>query len=438
MSWRRWSVLVLLVLLASCGGAPATSVEPAVEPAVAAPNAQPSGPIGFMVFGDPAEKAAYETLVEAFKRRRPGIDVQMIHIPSQNDYRKRLGADFAAGTPADVVLINYRRYAPYAAKGALEPLGPYLAQSELIKEDDFYPEALTPFRWNGELICIPQNLSSLVVYYNKRLFDEARLAYPQAGWSWDDFVATAQGLTKDTDGDGKIEQYGVGTSVEAIRAIPFIWQSGGEIVDNSERPTALTLDRPAARTAIQWFVDLQVKHHVAPDAVQEEAEDSESRFLNGRLGMLFNSRRGVPTYREISGFEWDVAPLPTGEQAATMLHADAYCLPAASKQKAAAWAFIEFANSTEGQGIIAQSGRTVPSIEAVATSPAFLDPEALPRSSQVFLDVIPQTRAVPVMATWPDIEDQLTAELQRAFYGQASVEEAIAAAQANTRRFFAP
>lgn len=160
--------------------------------------------------------------------------------------------------------------------------------------------------------------------------------------------------------------------------------------------------------------------------------------MNGRLGMLFNSRRGVPTYREISGFEWDVAPLPTGEQAATMLHADAYCLPAASKQKAAAWAFIEFANSTEGQGIIAQSGRTVPSLEAVATSPAFLDPEALPRSSQVFLDVIPQTRAVPVMATWPDIEDQLTAELQRAFYGQASVEEAIAAAQANTRRFFAP
>ena len=57
---------------------------------------------------------------------QPQIDVNLVHIPDQGDYRKRLGADFAAGTPADIVLINYRRYAAFAAKGVLEPLAPYL------------------------------------------------------------------------------------------------------------------------------------------------------------------------------------------------------------------------------------------------------------------------------------------------------------------------
>jgi multiple sugar transport system substrate-binding protein len=426
---RALYILALAGLLVGCGGAaPAASTD-----------GEPAGRVRFMVFGDPAEKAAYETLAAAFEERRPAIDVELQHIPSQADYRQRLGADFAAGTPADVVLINYRRYAPFAARGALEPLGPYLDKSELISTEAFYPEALGPFIWEGALICIPQNLSSLVVYYNKNLFDQAGLPYPADSWTWDEFVATAKALTRDLDGDGASDQYGLGTVVEAIRVAPIIWQSGGALVDDEVSPTRLAIDTQEARAAIQWFVDLQMRHRVVPDAAAEEAEDSESRFLNGRTAMLLNSRRGVPTYREIEGFDWDVAPLPRGAQPATVLHADAYCLPAVSENKPAAWAFIEFANSSEGQALIARTGRTVPSLRAVAESEAFLDSQAKPQHSKVFLDVIPQTRAVPVLAAWPEIEEALTTELQRAFYGQTSVDEAIATAiERSERHFSAP
>jgi multiple sugar transport system substrate-binding protein len=425
---RALCSFILAGLLTGCG--PAAPVTPE--------GGEPAGRVRFMVFGDPAEKAAYETLVTAFEERRPAIDIELQHIPSQADYRQRLGADFAAGTPADVVLINYRRYAPFAARGALEPLGPYLEKSELISPEAFYAESMGPFTWEGTLMCIPQNLSSLVVYYNKNLFDQAGLPYPSDSWSWDEFVATASALTRDLDGDGASDQYGLGTVVEAIRVAPFIWQSGGALVDEAG-PSRLAIDTPEAKAAFQWFVDLQVKHKVVPDAAAEKAEDSESRFLNGRTAMLLNSRRGVPTYREIEGFDWDVAPLPRGAAPATVLHADAYCLPAVSQNKPAAWAFIEFANSSEGQAIIARTGRTVPSLRAVAESEAFLDPQARPQRSKVFLDVIPHTRAVPVMATWPEIEEILTNELQRAYYGQASVDEAIATAiERSERHFTAP
>jgi multiple sugar transport system substrate-binding protein len=395
-----------------------------------------SQPVSFMIFGDPAEKAAYEELVTSFMAKRPDIEVKLTHIPGQSDYRKRLAADFAAGTPADVTLINYRRYAGFAAKNVLEPLGPYLDKSTVIKAGDFYTEAMKPYEWEGTLMCLPQNLSSLVVYYNKNLFDAAGISYPSDDWTWDDLVTAAKALTKDTDNDGATDQFGLGTEASIFRLAPMIWQNGGDIVDDPVNPRKLTLDTPAAKEALQWFINLQVVHKVIPDKVNEASEDSESRFQNGRLGMFLNSRRGVPAYREITTFGWDVAPLPTGKQKAGILHADAFCMAKATQDKASTWAFIEYAMSAEGQTILAKSGRTVPSMKSVANSPAFLDPALAPSRSNVFLDGIAHIRAVPVMESWVDIEGTVGKELERGFYGDATVDEVIEAATQNTVDFF--
>jgi multiple sugar transport system substrate-binding protein len=181
-----------------------------------------------------------------------------------------------------------------------------------------------------------------------------------------------------------------------------------------------------------------VRHQVAPDATAEAAEDSESRFINGRLAMYLNSRRGVPTYRQITDFEWDVAALPQQRRAAGILHSDAYCMAGATHDKASAWRFIEFANSPAGQTIVARSGRTAPSLRAVAESPAFLDPSLSPRNSRAFLDTLPVMRGVPILRNWVDIEDLASAEIERAYYGYANVDEAIQAALVRTKEYFTP
>jgi multiple sugar transport system substrate-binding protein len=399
--------------------------------ACAAPG--PSGRVSFMVFGDPAELKAYQTLVSAFEQKTPDIQIDLIHIPSQGDYRTRLAADFAAGVPANIVLINYRSYAGLAAKGVLEPIGPYLAASRVIQEADFYPEAIQPFTYRGTLTCLPQNVSSLVVYYNKNLFDAAGQPYPQADWTWDDFVKTAQALTADTNGDGQPDQYGLGTEVSLIRVAPFIWQNGGELV-STPIGSSLNIDTAAAKAVLQWFVDLQVRHHVVPDAAAEKSEDSETRFMNGRTAMFLDSRRITPTFREITTFDWDVAPLPShGQGPATILHSDAECLTTVTPNKAAAWKFMEYANSIEGQTILAATGRIVPSLKVVAESAAFLDPNARPKNSRVWLDVIPAIRSVPILKNWADVEDIFGAELERAFYQGAAVDDVTQAIIERTR-----
>jgi multiple sugar transport system substrate-binding protein len=392
--------------------------------------------ISFMVFGDPAELAAYQTLVDAFQTRYPDIEVELRHVASQGDYQKQLVTAFSAGAEPDVMLINYRRFLQFAAPGGLEAVGPYLDQSEVVHAADFYPQALEAFQWDGKTWCVPQNISSLVVYYNRALFDAAGMAYPKAGWTWDDFLNTARALTRDLDGDHQIDQYGAGISPELFRLAVFIWQNGGDLVDDLQKPTRLTLDSPEALDAFQWFVDLQLSEHVVPDAAGEQTESSEDRFMNGRTAMFFNSRKGVPTYRTISALNWDVAPLPVGVSAAGILHSDAYCMSAGAEDKESAWTLIEFANSVEGQTIMAGTGRTVPSLIRVAESPAFLDPQQLPASSQVFLDAIPLLRRVPLLPRWPTIEEAASSEIERAFYGQVTVQEAAQTAISTTFPYF--
>lgn len=396
-----------------------------------------SSTVSFTVSGDAAEYAAYETLVAAFEAAHPEIDVTLTHIPSAGDYSAKLVTDFAAGTPPDVSLLNYRRVPAFAAAGQMEPLGPYLDKSELIAREDFYPITIDAFTWQGDILCIPQNVSSLVVYYNRDLFAAAGVAEPADDWTWDDFVNTAVTLTRDSDGDGTIDQYGAGIEPSLYRLAPFVWQNGGRLVDDPANPTQLGLTRLPSLQALEWFVALQTVHHVVPDRTAEAAIDSETRFIQGTTAMFFDSRRGTPTFREAADFDWDIAPLPRGQEAAGILHSDAYCLSAAAKDKDAAWSLIEFANSPEGQTIIAGTGRTVPSLRAIAESDAFLDPAARPSRSQVFLDSVDHLQIVPLISTWEDIESTASEEIERAFYGDITAEEAAILARDRTEEYFA-
>lgn len=429
------SIVVWLLgafILSACNPA-ATEAPAATEEATSGETSEevqgPPQTINFMITGTPEEQAAYETLIAGYKSTVSNVEVILNNVPD-DEFEQKLATMFSASAPPDIFLMNFRNIGVYASEGALYPLDTLIASSDAMKPDDFYPAALKAFTYNGGLQCLPQNLSSPVMYYNKALFDAAGVAYPQAGWTWDDFVATARALTKDTDGDGTTDQYGFGTSVQAMRLAPFVWQNGGDFLDDYANPTKLTLDSPEAREAITWFANLQLVEHVMPDVIAEEAASSSNRFVAGTLGMFMNSRVAVPTFRTIEGFEWDAAPLPVGKQPASVLHSDGFCVPTESAKDPnhlnAIWNFIEYAFSATGQSLLAETGRTVPSRAAIAESKAFLG-SVPPANNQAWLDAAEYMRAFPILPQWTAIEGIITNELKRAVYGNATVDEAIQA-----------
>lgn len=394
-----------VLTLAACGGAGGKA-----------------GTITLQVSGDPEETAVYRELVAEYEKRGSG-KVRLVEVGDPGDHIQKLSTGFAADRPPEVFLVNYRNFAPFAARGGIDAAGPRLDRSKALRREDYYPEPLEAFTYRGVLQCMPQNVSSLVVYYNRDLFEQAGVPLPKRGWSYEDLRQAARRLTGPPVKTA-VRQYGVGLDPGIVRLGAFVWSAGGDLVDDPANPTRFTIDTPEGRRGLQAFLDLQGGDRSAPFEEEVDAKGLDARFLDGELAMFFSSRREVPVFRTIKKFEWDVAPFPVIERPATMLHSDAYCV-AKGDRADDAWRFVEFAESEAGQRIVARSGRIVPSLKRVAQSPDFLDPSKPPRSSQVFLDAIPTMRRLPVASTWPEIEDASDLAIKRAYYTELTVDEAL-------------
>ncbi len=373
--------------------------------------------IEFQVSGEPEEIAVYDALANAYMEEHPDVTVEVIESAEKSDHLARLSTSFAAGKPPDAFLLNFREYSQFAARGALEPAGP-LVEEAGVNFDDYYEAPLEAFTYDDALQCMPQNISSLAVYYNRGVFEKLSVEEPPKEWSWEEFQQTAKQLTR-----GDVD--GVGFEPSIIRLAPFVWSNGGELVDDVDAPQHFTLENTEDKQALQFLLDLVRNDKVVPTEEEVAAQDLETRFETGKLGMFLSSRVDTPRFREVSGLDFDVAPLPVADEPSNILHSDAYCMARDSDEKEEAAAFITYAVSEQGQILTARGGRTVPSLKSVSTSPAFLDPTQAPSRAQVWIDAIPHLQRTPVITTWPEIEDRTEEVLTSAFYDDMSTEEAV-------------
>ncbi len=294
------------------------------------------------------------------------------------------------------------------------------------------------FRFDGKLTCLPQNISSLVVYYNKDMFEEAGVAEPKAGWKWDDMVAAAKKLTKDRTATARPRS----TASESKRRSSASRRSSGRTAAkssttmSSRHTSRWTRPRPRRRSSgLLPAAPRREGRARATKRSRPRTTRPASRTAEWRWCM--SSRRATPTFRTDQGLRLGhrAASRSTREQAG-ILHSDAYCMTKASENKEAAWSFMEYALGPEGRQIVAKSGRTVPSLKSVAESEAFLDPTAKPANSQVFLDTIPVIRQVPSISTWPEIEDAAKPILEEGFYKGEGVPAVVGELRAATDPIF--
>ncbi len=394
---RTLVLIGFIGLLAACGKSPG------------------SAPVRLQVFGDPLEIKAYQDLIEAYRAKHPAAKIELIAVGKQKDHMAKLATSFAAGDAPEIFILNFRRFGQFAAKGVLEPLGPAMQARGLWNESEFYPQPVEAFQYDGVQQCLPQNASSLVVYWNKKLFAQARLEAPKPDWTMRDLLTAAfkiQAFARTQEGKGV---YGLGLDPTLIRLAPFIWSFRGELVNDLRQPTRITLDG-AAPLALSFVKSLIQRYRVVPPLAAYKAETHEARFVRGGLGMLLDSRRLTTTLRAHRELDWDVAPFPRLGAPVSVLHADGYCMAKSTRDPTAATDFIAFALGEEAQALLTKNGRLVPSRISVAQSPAFLDPTQPPASAQVFLDAIPQLRRTPNIAEWHEIETKADTLLEEWFY----------------------
>src|SRR5690554_3440622 len=140
---------------------------------------------------------ALEDLIADFEATHEGITIDYTFVP-YGDYFVRLQTDFAAGNPPDVFELNFENFATFASRGTLLPLDDYLTED---KRDFFYGAALDAFASGGTQYALPISFSTVVMYYNKDMFDAAGLDYPTDDWTWAEVEAAGLALT---DADNRV------------------------------------------------------------------------------------------------------------------------------------------------------------------------------------------------------------------------------------------
>ena len=160
------------------------------------------------------------------------------------------------------------------------------------------------------MLVLPRNIAPIVcVYYNKDLFDKAKIDYPTDDWTWEDMRRIAKKLTK-RDANGIALQLGFADDWNI--AEQWIMSGGGRFVDDYFNPTRVTVAEPAAMSGVMFRWELVHKDKVMPTAADNQAFNggSMAMFLNGKVAMFHSGVWKTPTFRKIENFKWDVVRFP--------------------------------------------------------------------------------------------------------------------------------
>jgi multiple sugar transport system substrate-binding protein len=299
---RRAPILLLSLLAAALALACSTdSSRREVAARVSPPDAEPVT-ITWSYWGDEWEATTNARLARAFERDNPHIKIRTEHRP-WGEYFTWLRGEWREGRSPDVMFLNY--IPSYAVTGELEPLDRFAAADQAGLAD-FYPALLDSFRFDGKLYGLPRDNDTKVVYYNRAHFREAGLTEPSGDWTWADLRRAALALTKREGGDAR---FGFGFEPSYWWLI-WLWQNGGDVLDDAQRPTAVMLDSPENVATLQYLQDLIHADRVTPPPAQLNTDAMRELFRQGRLSMVFGNHALVPWFANTAELEWDVAPLP--------------------------------------------------------------------------------------------------------------------------------
>jgi ABC-type sugar transport system permease subunit/ABC-type glycerol-3-phosphate transport system substrate-binding protein len=351
-----------------------------------------------------------EELARAFEREHPGLRVRVIDQGGAVGQRDKARFFLAGDLQLDVTRIDVTELPAFLTEGALVDLAPYF-ESDPSWDASAYLSVIDAWRdGRGHLYGLPSTFTPYVMYFNRDLLAAAGVRAPEADWTWDDLLDACRRTTRDTDGDGRTDQYGISLAQWLQAVAPWIWQAGGELLD--ERGERSRLDEPAPREALRFLRKLLHEERVASFDASFESQLSQGLFQAGRAA--FYGPVGyweVYRFQHVRDFAWDVAPLPRGVRTATAIAMTGYVVPRSAREPELAYQFIRQLAAEPFQRMLAEIGNGVPALLAAAHSESFLDPQRLPASEHVFLDVLPTARAMPAHANWRKIEDLVGADL---------------------------
>ncbi|MEQ1821548.1 MAG: sugar ABC transporter substrate-binding protein [Fimbriimonadaceae bacterium] len=354
-------------------------------------------------WGGAGEEGPYQDAINKvnrdFEAKHPGVKVVIEGIPGE--YEQKMLLNHIAGSMPDVMVLDAASASTFVDNGLMTDLSPFFEKEPGLREQ-YFPEVFMPFSRGRAVYGLPNDFTPMVVYYNKALFDKAKVPYPKPEWNFEEFLQTARQLTNHDKG-----QYGFGLTNWMPGWVMWLWNNGGDTVSPDGRASGI-FDSDANVETISFLRDLATKHKVAP-TLSETAALGGDYFEKGKAAMTVSGHWSLVGFRaskDIDSKQLGIAPMPnnrvapgprtkgTGSQ--TVLYLSAYGIPQHAKNKELAWEYIKAWTSYEVQSVYNKTGIAVCARKDVAADRAEVGTkppsiEALQERS--FLPIIPTGRA---------------------------------------------
>jgi multiple sugar transport system substrate-binding protein len=365
--------------------------------------------------------------IDKFMKQNPDIQVKKIWF--DRDYQTKLMTMIAGGNPPDIFRVSPDNVPTYVQRGILEPLDKYIAKSDGLKLEDFFPQVLYKYKYDTQRKAIGTGLTygfgtdwspDFTLFYNKDIFDKAGLPYPTRSMSWEEFRQTAHKLTT---GEGGQKRFGGLISNIAL----LVAQNGGSVFSPDGKKCLL--DSPQAIEAFQYMVDLRVKDKVMPSLSDMQNSNQLQLFQTGRLGMFLSGRFYVPIVQEqVKSFKWGVAPgLHQKKRVNIVTGPYGWVMSSKAKHPEAAWKLMEHLVVGDCEKDLAKAGYNIPVIKSIAESDMFLtNPNHPAGFNKVFMDEVQYTVPSPLTPYAPTDRWQgvIGAEMDLAYLGKQTAQQA--------------
>lgn len=286
-------------------------------------------------------------MLDGFHASHPNIRV--FFTPDPENLSEQMPLDFEAGTAPDVLAGCCDFLPAWGQGGYLLDLAPYVqADLDLATVAEWDPAQYRAlFTADGLQFALPKYHGALALYYNRDLFDEYGVDYPDDSWNHDDYLEAMRQLTQDRDRDGEIDLWGSMLDVAWERIQVHVNGWGGRFVNPAD-PRLSLMHMPQSLSAMEWIRARIWDDRVMASVLDVQNRETRHAFIDQKVAMVEDGSWALKDILASAPFEVGLAPLPAGPvRRVTLATTDGFAIYAGTRHPEAAWELVKFLVSRE-------------------------------------------------------------------------------------------
>lgn len=366
--------------------------------------------------GTQEEQEVWETLADMVTEEYPNITVKF-ETDSFLNYWDKLQSQLASGTAPDIISLQSMRTGTFGPRDAFEPLDTFIENTPEFEIEDFEESILEGLSWDGNQLAIPYDFGPYILYYNKDIFDQYGVEYPDENMTWDEFLEKAKATTQG-------EHYGFTMMfAQNTHVIPFIWSNGGDFMD--EDAAVSQMADPKTMEAVQFISDMMHEHKVIPPISDPGNETLyRDQFYAGKVAMYIDGPWNFGNIRSKADFDWDITTFPEGSSGSiTPVAGSGFGIYTGSEKKEEAWKALTVILGKEGFEYLASTGRAFPARKSAFDTFASVSDE--PENLEAISQAGEEGRPLVTTTNWQEADKMMVRELDNIWFNNAPVEEVL-------------